>query len=115
MSRKTRILWVAAFSVGCAGVALVLGPGLLRGNDARPAEASNKLIVHEWGTFTSFSGSNGANLEFRPLVTNDLPAFIDSPNSIWLKERVAAQQRMETPVTYFYTDVPRTVNVRVAF
>ena len=35
-----------------------------------------KLVVHEWGTFTSFSGSNGVQLDFRPLVNEDLPNFV---------------------------------------
>src|SRR5262249_32048838 len=81
-----------------------------------------KLVVHEWGTFTSFAGSDGVNLEFRPLVTSDLPRFImnpysqpGSPTSLFLKDRFVARQRMETPVTYFYTDVPRVVKVRVTF
>jgi hypothetical protein len=75
--------------------------------------------VHEWGTFTSFAGSDGVNLEFRPLLTRDLPNFILTPQfpdgNPFLKERYVARQRMETPVTYFYTDAPRTVNVRVDF
>jgi hypothetical protein len=38
-----------------------------------------------------------------------------SLNRALLKDQFYARQRMETPVTYFYTDVPRTVNVRVDF
>jgi hypothetical protein len=34
------------------------------------------LVVHEWGTFTSFSGSDGVRLEFRPLADEDLPPFV---------------------------------------
>ncbi len=40
------------------------------------AEPSGKLIVHEWGTFTTFSGSNGVHLDFRPLQDNELPYFV---------------------------------------
>lgn len=39
--------------------------------------ADERFLVHEWGTFTSFAGSDGAKLEFRPLVDNDLPPFVD--------------------------------------
>jgi hypothetical protein len=113
MSQNTRTIWAGFVVTGLAAIALV--PAFLHGNDARRAAPPDKLVVHEWGTFTSFAGSDGLNLEFRPLVTNDLPRFIETPHSIWLKDRVIAQQRMETPVTYFYTDVPRTVNVRVDF
>ena len=89
------------------------------GRSAETADAADKLIVHEWGTFTNFSGSNGIQLEFRPLVDNDLPPFvfnrvrqIANPFS---KLGFLANQRMETPVTYFYTDRPREVEVRVDF
>jgi hypothetical protein len=81
----------------------------------------DRLIVHEWGTFTSFSGSDGVRLEFRPLVDSDLPGFVinrakqvgayhDGGKARWL-----VRERMETPVTYFYTDREREVNVKVGF
>jgi hypothetical protein len=86
---------------------------------ARPA--GDGLIVHEWGTFTSFSGSDGVRLEFRPLVDEDLPPFVldrflqsGVPN-LFSKSEVRVRMRMETPVTYFYTDRERDVNVRVSF
>jgi hypothetical protein len=79
------------------------------------------LIVHEWGTFTSFSGSDGVRLEFRPLVDEDLPPFVldrflQSGAVDWLsKSQIRVRMRMETPVTYFYTNRERDVNVRVSF
>lgn len=84
-------------------------------------EQGSRFVVHEWGTFTSFSGSDGVKLEFRPLVDVDLPPFvldrasqsgIPNPNR---KYDLRALQRMETPVTYFYTDQARLVHVRVGF
>jgi len=80
-----------------------------------------KLIVHEWGTFTSFSGSNGVRIDFRPLADNDLPAFVINrarQAGAWhplAKFNLLVQERMETPVTYFYTDREREVNVKVGF
>src|SRR3989442_13959778 len=90
---------------------------------------SGKLIVHEWGTFTSFAGSDGISLEFRPLVTSDLPLFVldrvkqanlfdqrfeAGDRSVYTsKSVVRSLQRMETPVTYFYTDRQRVVDVTV--
>jgi hypothetical protein len=122
MSRSTRTIWAGGIATGCVVIALVLLPAILHGDDCRQASRPGKLIVHEWGTFTSFAGSNGVNLEFRPLVTNDLPRFIMNPfkqpgslTRLLLKDQFVALQRMETPVTYFYTDVPRVVNVRVDF
>lgn len=84
-------------------------------------DAADPLIVHEWGTFTSVSGSDGLRLEFRPLVDEDLPGFVlnraeqsgipdPSPSKAY---RVF--QRMETPVTYFYTQRERQVQVKVGF
>jgi hypothetical protein len=115
MSRRTRTIWGGGLLTACVAAAVVWLPAMLQGYDSRPASPSGKFVVHEWGTFTSFAGSGGLQLEFRPLVTNDLPPFVESPASIWTKDRVVAQQRMETPVTYFYTNVPRTVQVRVDF
>lgn len=122
MKRRTRTFWVAGITLGCLALTLLFLPTWLHGRDRRPVSRPGKLVVHEWGTFTSFAGTNGTNLEFRPLVTNDLPHFIMNPHSQpgsftseLLKDRYVARQRMETPVTYFYTDVPRVVNVRVDF
>jgi hypothetical protein len=121
MSKTARSIWAGTVLAGAAAVALTFSPDFLRGSDVSKASPPGKLIVHEWGTFTSFSGSDGVNLEFRPLVSNDLPRFIMRPSSqpgelpVFTKSQFYARQRMETPVTYFYTDVPRTVNVRVDF
>jgi len=92
---------------------------------------SEKFIIHEWGTFTSFAGSDGISLEFRPLVTSDLPDFVldrakqanlfsqrfsAGDRSVYTtKSTVRSLQRMETPVTYFYTDRERVVDVAVGF
>jgi hypothetical protein len=90
----------------------------------------NNYVVHEWGTFTSFSGSDGVALDFRPLVDEDLPKFVmDRPRQAALNEHrevayrtgrgvkgeTISKQRMETPVTYFYTDQERIVDVSVEF
>lgn len=125
MSRTKRTIWAGALVTGCIALGLILVPALLVGFDNHDslvdnrAASADKLIVHEWGTFTSFAGSNGVNLEYRPLAANDLPYFVHSMLSghvnPWAKEEVVAQQRMETPVIYFYTDVPREVRVRVDF
>ena len=42
------------------------------------AKTEAPLIVHEWGTFTSFSGSDGIQLEFRPNVDHELPGFVET-------------------------------------
>jgi hypothetical protein len=79
------------------------------------------LIVHEWGTFTSFSGSDGVRLEFRPLADEDLPPFVldrflqSGVTNPFSKSQIRVRVRMETPVTYFYTNRERHVNARVSF
>jgi len=90
---------------------------------AVPRDDDGLLVVHEWGTFTNFSGSDGVHLEFRPLADNDLPAFVfDRARqaggidfNMFLKRETVARTRMETPVTYFYTDRERVVDVSVGF
>src|SRR3954469_16656089 len=104
-------------------------PSLLSAADQK-LPRDNNYIVHEWGTFTSFAGSDGVSLDFRPLVDEDLPKFVmDRPKQAALNTRrdvayakgvtgkgfVLSKQRMETPVTYFYTDQERIVDVTVEF
>ncbi len=65
--------------------------------------------MHEWGTFTEFSGSDGVRLEFRPLADEDLPPFVldrflqSGVGNPFSKSEIRVRLRMETPVTYFYT------------
>ena len=109
-------------------IALAAGPEPDRSTSNSVPEKSAKpvgskaapFIVHEWGTFTSFSGSDGVRLEFRPLVDEDLPAFVldrflQSGQRANMKRSIRSRLRMETPVTYFYTERERDVNVRVDF
>lgn len=82
--------------------------------------ADDALIVHEWGTFTSYSGADGGRLEFRPLFDDDLPPFVldrSSSSGFGFLSKVSyrALVRMETPITYFYTKQPRDVRVKVGF
>ncbi len=89
------------------------------------AEGAEKgLAVHEWGTFTSVSGTDGELLEWRPLLgPDDLPGFIYGPNGSRGDLRKGrrgklsrtATVRMETPVVYFYSDRAIDVSLRVEF
>src|SRR5689334_7644187 len=68
------------------------------------------LVVHEWGTFTSFQGGDGVLQPWRPLVTSQLPSFVYNWNrpglnrqpagalaaQFGLKSVVTSLQRMET-------------------
>lgn len=87
-----------------------------------PAASPGGLIVHEWGTFTSFSGSNGRPVGFLP-NNSDLPGFVYHhqadpfakafTKSDWLQRYGTVS--METPVMYFYAPAETRVSVRVDF
>ncbi|HET6425384.1 MAG TPA: hypothetical protein VFG20_16975, partial [Planctomycetaceae bacterium] len=85
------------------------------------AAGDGRFVVHEWGTFTTFAGSDGVQLDFRPLLDADLPSFVlnrerqAGARSMLTKSSLFGSVRMETPVTYFYVDEPRVVEVKVEF
>src|SRR5262245_19542872 len=56
------------------GIALI-GVCLISGWESPASDTKTGLIVHEWGTFSSFSGSDGRLLPFHPENT-DLPKFV---------------------------------------
>jgi hypothetical protein len=83
-------------------------------------------IVHEWGTFTSVQGGDGLMIRWHAQQIGDLPRFVHN----WLQPDLGRQtktelflgkaglsglQRMETPVIYFYSDVPFKADVEVRF
>src|SRR5215475_9897045 len=87
---------------------------------AANGRAPNGYSAHEWGTFTSVQGSDGALLDWRPLESSVLPKFVYDWSKPGLDRRVFSPdlfskramitlQRMETPVIYFYADSPQTV------
>ncbi len=90
------------------------------------AEA-DRLVVHEWGTFTSMQGSDGVILEGLQREEEALPDFVYSRTKVrecplrqygYKGLEVPAThvtQKMETPVLYFHTRTPRSVRVRVDF
>ena len=80
-----------------------------------PAADPNRLVVHEWGTFTSVAGLDGSAVEWTPLVSSaDLPCFVDKV-SLGPKTSLPGTVRMETPVLYFYSAQDTVVDVRVRF
>lgn len=118
--------------ITAAAVTVVAGTSALYGTaptdskstddpNAVPIVEDDRFVVHEWGTFTSFSGSDGVKIEFRPLVDNDLPPFVLDRGrqagraNPFSKVGLRVVQRMETPITYFYTDRERDVQVKVGF
>ena len=88
-------------------------------------QPADRLIVHEWGTFTSVSDASGKAQQWSPLIgPSDLPDFVyrskeatpapASGQGRCLKCELALV-RMETPVLYFYTDRELPVSVKVGF
>jgi hypothetical protein len=99
----------------CTAVAGFLGAGFA----AAPGEAGPaRLVVHEWGTFTRFSGADGVPVGFTP-NNADLPGFIyyqdGDPNMKAARLVRDGTVSMETPVMYFYTDKEARASIRVDF
>lgn len=113
-----------------AAVALVLAAarsGTAQVSATRGGGGASPLVVHEWGTFTSMQGADGGGLEGLQHEEERLPEFVYSRTEVrecplraygykGLEVPVThVTQKMETPVIYFYTDVPRKARVRVDF
>jgi hypothetical protein len=114
--RQFKLHWMTCGLAMCLTTAAAMSGS----DDTQGSTNNGPLIVHEWGTFTTFSGSDGVHLDFRPLRDQDLPLFVMNRASqsgyIWLgKSRIRTRVRMETPVTYFYTDRERTIQASVGF
>ncbi len=72
------------------------------------------LTVHEWGTFTSVAGENGAPVPWVALAApSDLPCFVYRLSAQCVKCNVTSRVRMETPVLYFYSSGPTSASVHV--
>ncbi len=119
---------VAALTLGGLGGQTAHGGG---GGEAPAAPAApavnDPLIVHEWGTFTSMSGAEGAGLEGLQHEEEALPEFVYSRSEVrdcplrkvgWKGLEVPAShvtQKMETPVIYVHSKTRRELKVRVDF
>jgi len=78
------------------------------------AKDPDKFVAHEWGTFSTFGGSDGKPLKFYP-NDGDLPEFVYGRHLQVKSGRAEVYVSLETPVLYFYTDRDRTVSVNVEF
>lgn len=95
----------------------------LRNSSKAAGAHEDRLVAHEWGTFTSIAGKDGVALEWRPLNgATDLPKFVHSmqgPDQGLRhangKVGLTAAVRMETPVIYFYTNREMTITTKVDF
>jgi hypothetical protein len=76
--------------------------------------------VHEWGTNTVVSASNGSLELGLHHEEEDLPGFVyDRLKAVTPEDRASgtpmADVKMETPVVYFYSESPLTVHANVRF
>lgn len=109
-----------AIAVLLAAVALTSAASIFEAKQ-QPASPT-KLIVHEWGTFTSVSTADGRRQLWSPLTgPSDLPGFVyrSKQQTQFVKDNCVkcgwAYVRMETPVLYFYADRETDVSVNVDF
>ena len=114
-------------AVPIAFLAVTFALSGLLGLGAAAKEEPAPFVVHEWGTFTSMQGSDGVGLEGLQHEEERLPGFVYSRTQVRecpLREygykglEVPVEhvtEKMETPVLYFHSDVPRKVRVRVDF
>ena len=109
--------------VFCAVLVIVAGTTIkLRRTSTANASKENRLVVHEWGTFTSIAGKDGVALEWRPLNGSaDLPKFVHTMQDGRglrhgpTKADLTALVRMETPVLYFYANQEMNISAAVNF
>jgi hypothetical protein len=84
---------------------------------AKPSSAYDKLVVHEWGTFTSLQNSGGTPIGGINIDDEPLPSFVHNLNPFILIQPHAVSRymskgaperhpfvtlRLETPVIYFH-------------
>jgi len=105
------------------GITLSVWTGRITRAELQTGAVKDRLVVHEWGTFTSIAGKNGIALDWRPLNgPSDLPKFVYTVSDkdrgirrVPLKGQLRGLVRMETPILYFYSDKEKELNVQVDF
>jgi hypothetical protein len=93
---------------------------------ALTAAAAPDYTLHEWGTFTTLSASDGVLMAGVQKEEEPLPEFVQSHEGMyhakswqaikgWMRPLAGVTVRMETPVLYFYTKDTFDVHVDVGF
>ncbi len=95
----------------------VTEPGGASGGSAPNQYPGRGFIVHEWGTDTVVVGSDGTLQRGLQHEEEDLPAFVYDRMKAGplLGTEPSVTIKMETPVTYFYSDAPLQVEASVQF
>ena len=99
--------------VDSAGPGTVLPPDTVEPGGTGPQYPGTGFRVHEWGTNTIVVGSDGSMQRGLQHEEEDLPAFVYDRRREELASPVDV--KMETPVTYFYSDKPLSAEVSVSF
>jgi len=82
---------------------------------AEGVPSASRVVVHEWGTFTSVAGKGGEAVYWSAFSgQSDLPCFVNRIGG-WNPKAAMGLVRMETPVLYFYSPTRATVSVHVDF
>lgn len=91
----------------------ILPPDTVEPGGTGPQYPGAGFRVHEWGTNTIVVGSDGSMQRGLQHEEEDLPSFVYDRRRKELA--TPADVKMETPVTYFYSDAPLTADVSVSF
>jgi hypothetical protein len=124
----SRIIAISLLALVAAAIVVIkisAGNGSMSKASQQIPNIENRLVVHEWGTFTSITGQDGVALEWRPLNgPSDLPKFVHTIQKeldglrhgrVTGKADLTALVRMETPILYFYSANETDVSVKVDF
>ncbi|CAN5918579.1 hypothetical protein BH11MYX4_BH11MYX4_69140 [soil metagenome] len=91
----------------------LLPPDTVEPGGTGPQYPGTGFRVHEWGTNTIVVGSDGSMQRGLQHEEEDLPSFVYDRRREELA--VPVDVKMETPVTYFYSDKPLTAQVSIDF
>jgi hypothetical protein len=121
MKNLAKVFFSSHFDLPCVvfcilGVMLFVSPNAFAHHAKARQIPENPLSVHEWGTFTSIAGADGAAMDWLPLTgSTDLPSFVEHLGDVHFKGGLRGTVRLETPVLYFYAPQETTVSVHVSF
>jgi hypothetical protein len=97
-----------------ASAMMILALGSLMTPRAHSKDGPIDLVVHEWGTFLSMSGSDGIVLDGMYHEEHKLPAFVHARSRDQLR-LPCTLIKGETPVIYFYSKERQNVRVGIGF
>jgi hypothetical protein len=119
MIKRTTLLNPGAFLIAALIAVTLFTPSVAIPNRQDGLPKEDRLIIHEWGTFTTVSGADATAYYWNPLIEpSELPGFVYSaPNTRqgFCSKCELTLARMETPVLYFYAGREMKVSVNVEF